>query len=120
MVCQEYQINTHDRRIIMAFDRKLYRKNWDRKRNEKSRKLIQRWKQFKGCSVCGYKEHFAALSLDHINPTEKHQTKGLYRAINHSWGKERLKQELSKCRVLCLNCHGIRSYTDEHHSHRRK
>ncbi len=48
------------------------------------------------CIKCGNKER---LEVDHIDPSKK---------ISHrvySWSKERRDKELSKCQVLCYDCH---------------
>lgn len=99
------------------FDRKAFKKQWDKERRDHNNKLIKRWKLRKGCSCCGYKEHHAALVLDHIDPSTKCPTlsKGSRRSYNSSWSKDRLKQELAKCQVLCANCHQVRTFDEGHH-----
>lgn len=96
------------------FDRKNHKKEFDKKRDSDNRKLIQRWKLSKGCAYCGYKKHYAALQLDHIDPSTKHKTR-VRTAINYKWGKDRIKNELGKCQVLCANCHSIRTLEEKHH-----
>jgi hypothetical protein len=99
----------------MAFDRREYKKLWDSKRAQKHSALIQRWKVFKGCAVCGYKKHFASLCLDHLDPAQKDRNARNNRAINMSWGKDRIKAELAKCQVLCANCHQERTWKEGHY-----
>lgn len=73
--------------------------------------LVKRWKLFKGCNKCHFKaSHSCQLDIDHIIP--KHKTGNDRQAINTSWTKKRLKQELSKCQVLCANCHRLKSFED--------
>ena len=71
-------------------------------------KLIGRWKQFKGCSMCGFKTHRAALDLDHINDNSTKASSG--NAIRYTWSIKKIKKELSKCQVLCSNCHRIKTH----------
>lgn len=71
--------------------------------------VVARWKKIKGCCECGYNKHHAALHLDHIDPETKHK-KGSPRAYDSGWSMSRIKEELSKCRVLCANCHGINTH----------
>lgn len=73
---------------------------------EERRELMNSIKMAKGCEVCGYKEHPAALTFDHLDPTTKSfsPTHGTHRSI------EKMMQELEKCRVLCANCHNIHSH----------
>jgi hypothetical protein len=33
---------------------------------------------------------------------------------NGTKGKEELKLEMSKCEVLCANCHRIKTFTEQH------
>lgn len=76
------------------------------------RALIQRWKLRKGCVECGYKTHAVALHLDHIDKKTKHRS-GNHKAIETGWSKERIKQELTKCQVLCANCHSVKTYNSK-------
>lgn len=73
--------------------------------------LVKRWKLFKGCANCDFKaEHSCQLDIDHIVP--KRSSGNDRQAINTSWSKVRLKKELSKCQVLCANCHRLKTYRD--------
>ena len=67
--------------------------------------FLARIKLYFGCQICGYKEHPAALTFDHIDPASKALELSNYG--NHSWSK--LIDEINKCRVLCANCHNIHS-----------
>ena len=62
----------------------------------------------KGCEICGYNEHPAALQFDHIDPTQKEFNVG--EAVSNSYGWSRIEAEIAKCRVLCANCHAIHTY----------
>ncbi len=73
--------------------------------------LVKRWKLIKGCSHCDFKAaHSCQLDIDHIVP--KGKSGNDRQAINTSWNKTRLKKELSKCQVLCANCHRLKTYKD--------
>lgn len=100
----------------MSFDRIEYKKGWDKARRDYTNRLVRRWKVMKGCCQCGFKGHFAALVLDHIDPMQKHPTLSKQRkSYNPVWSKDKLKEELSKVQVLCANCHQARTYNEEHH-----
>jgi hypothetical protein len=71
---------------------------------------IRRWKQIKidevaaaggGCSVCGYNRCMSALEFHHLDPSIKEYNWSKLRAFS----KKRRKAELSKCILLCSNCH---------------
>lgn len=55
------------------------------------------------CGVCGYNKTFEALDFHHLNPNEKEFNVGRMRANNTNW--EKLVLEISKCVLLCRNCH---------------
>lgn len=96
----EYQNNCNDCRRLS--NRKYKHHNSD---------LVKRRKMMKGCAQCGFKaEHSVQLDLDHIIP--KRLGKSDRQAINTSWSKKRLKEELSKVQVLCANCHRLKTYRD--------
>lgn len=56
------------------------------------------------CEDCGYNSHYAPMQFHHKNPLTK----------THDWNKLRLMswdkiyEELTKCILLCSNCHFIR------------
>jgi 5-methylcytosine-specific restriction endonuclease McrA len=84
----------------------------------KKQKYINDFKLKDGCCQCGYKDHFAALDLDHIDPTTKNKSltrskDGKRRSIGFfslSWPD--LKTEITKCQVLCKICHSIKTYEE--------
>jgi|SRR5690625_24298 len=66
-----------------------YQRNWMRKRREA-------YFNGKRCEQCGSTQD---LELDHIDPSKK---------LSHkiwSWSAKRRAAELSKCQVLCTDCH---------------
>jgi len=54
------------------------------------------------CVRCGSSEN---LEIDHCDPTKKHFNIG--DLLNHS--KEEVERELTKCQLLCHNCHRKKS-----------
>lgn len=98
----------------MVFIRSEYMKEYMHARMVHNRALITRWKRRKGCAECGYNTNGIALDLDHIDPTTKTKRMHGWKAIEVSWSKNRIKQELAKCQVLCANCHRIRTYHEQH------
>ena len=60
--------------------------------------------EYKGgkCIRCGYDKCLDVLMFHHRDPTVKSFTI----STNHSRRWEVLKEELDKCDLLCLNCHG--------------
>ena len=64
------------------------------------------FKTEKGCLVCGYNKHYSCLDLHHINEDEKEKDPSRV----HYCSFKTIDEELSKCIVLCRNCHA------EHHA----
>lgn len=58
--------------------------------------------EYKGgrCCRCGYDKCIDALTFHHVNPLEKEFNIG-----GSTYGFERLKKEVDKCILLCMNCH---------------
>jgi 5-methylcytosine-specific restriction endonuclease McrA len=54
------------------------------------------------CLLCGYSRHSAALQFHHVEPSTKSFGLGV-RGITRSIA--RLREEASKCVLLCANCH---------------
>ena len=53
------------------------------------------------CQHCGYNKCIRALEFHHVDPTQKDF--GISRTLTKSVAK--LKEEVSKCILLCSNCH---------------
>ncbi len=74
-------------------------------RRARRRHWLDKYKMNKGCCVCGYKDHAVALHFDHIEPTAKRA------AVAHmiTYSLKALIKEVRKCRVLCANCHYVKT-----------
>lgn len=77
-----------------------------KKKQDRRRALLARFKLFKGCIDCGYREHAAALEFDHVRGSKLFKVG----ALGISCGKDKLKSELAKCEVRCANCHNIAGF----------
>lgn len=55
------------------------------------------------CNRCGYNTNIVALEFHHIIQDTKEFNIGM--AANKSW--ESIVEEVSKCELLCSNCHRI-------------
>lgn len=91
-----------------AHRRKYYKKSkgkWKEYR-EKFRNTIKEWWQDYRkelvCSRCG-DERWYVLDFHHRNPTEKERA--VSEMVFKGWSKKRILLEVSKCDVLCANCH---------------
>lgn len=84
------------------------KKKKDKKKVPTRRELKAKAVEYKGgkCTNCGYNRCLAALTFHHIDPEKKDF--GISRLLKIASWKE-IKRELSKCQILCTNCHS------EHH-----
>jgi hypothetical protein len=53
------------------------------------------------CVICGYNKYRGALDLHHVFGRKKFSLGGT--GYSHSW--KDIKKEISKCVLLCSNCH---------------
>ena len=70
---------------------------------------VNKYKQAKGCCLCGYRLHPVALDFDHLNPLEKEFN--LHKRNIHI-NLKRYMNEVRKCRILCSNCHRIETHVE--------
>lgn len=86
-----------------------YRENKDKylfdntKRKKENRQFYLNFKKTLICSLCP--ENFPeCLDFHHTNKKDKLYKSGVYRTLMHK-GKKAFLEEVSKCQVLCSNCH---------------
>jgi 5-methylcytosine-specific restriction endonuclease McrA len=81
----------------------------------KTAAVVDAWKITQGCAICGYKEHPAALELDHIIPITQ---LGIRKFPKVRKDYERLIHD-PNIQVLCANCHRIKTRENGEHLLRR-
>lgn len=90
-----------------AYKRKWYKKNSDkvkkevRDRKKEIRDWLREYKQSLSCSQCP-ESHPACLDFHH---SEGNKLIEISLCPSQGWSKERIKEEIAKCTVLCSNCH---------------
>ena len=57
------------------------------------------------CSVCGYDKNRMAICFHHRDPLVKDHTPSNMMGTRSTNTLEAIKEELSKCEILCFNCH---------------
>lgn len=96
----------------------------DRIRYDYGQSVLKRYKLMKGCSKCGYNENAHALQFNHVDPKQKRfllAQKAHKMVLNTGTkGKQKLKEELNKCEVVCANCHAIITYENKHYAIHKK
>lgn len=90
-------------------DKKIYFSRSQRKANARS--WLEEYKKTLSCEHCSINNPIV-LDFHHKDPDGKDFAIGDF--VNATQSIDRLKKEISKCKVLCSNCHRI-----EHHKLRR-
>lgn len=80
------------------------------RRRSKIRLWLDDFKRTMSCERCGFKDH-RALEFHHTNHWDKRFN--VADMIRYGSSIKKIMTEISKCRVLCSNCHRI-----EHHEAR--
>ena len=88
--------------------------------SKRAKKRAAKWrlsgmiKTFSGCKDCGYNKSPYALQFDHTGDDKKDSVSNLIRS-DYSWST--IKAEISKCEIVCANCHAVRTKArGQHHS----
>lgn len=88
-------------------NRCLYVK-YTRPEAERKTQEVSDYKMAKGCADCGYSTHPAALEFDHLPGSVK--SFNIMEKVG-SYSREKIWAEISKCEVVCANCHAVRTAT---------
>lgn len=89
-----------------------YRERYPERGREASRRYGNQQKEMvyrekdKPCADCGIKYPPYVMQFDHLDPQVKNFTIG----SGSSLRTERILEEISKCEVVCANCHAERTY----------
>lgn len=76
-------------------------------RRKETRKFINNIKSKKGCKYCSEND-FKCLDFDHRDPSKKEYNISWMCANGYS--REKILLEITKCNVVCSNCHRKRWY----------
>ena len=71
----------------------------NKRRNKHKLEILNRFNN--KCAHCGLVDNHVVYDLHHLNPTEKEYN--LAQILDHSLNK--IENELTKCILLCSNCH---------------
>ena len=91
------------------------KKATSKKYQQSRRDLINKIKVERGCSICGYNAHSAALDFNHVRGDKEFNV-----SQDPKIALSRLLNEIDKCEILCANCHRIHTYENRHWHTNRK
>lgn len=98
-------------------EKRAYAAQYKRRARRTTRIKALEYLAKKGCADCGERDP-RVLEFDHLDPSRKSDDISKLFSDGYSWGSEKLRVEIRKCRVVCANCH--RKHTivqQEHYSH---
>jgi len=81
--------------------RKALKIEYTRAHRKRLRDMVSKHKLKHGCHICQYNKNPSALDLHHI----KDKLHDISRMVQDCVNIDKLKTEISKCIVLCANCH---------------
>lgn len=76
---------------------------WNKRTHQSAKDKLKQLREERGgcCERCGYDRCDAALQWHHTDPTQKEFSIGKRRGLT----LDQLRAEVSKCQLLCANCH---------------
>lgn len=90
-------------------ENKLYYDNKKQNRESELKEFIRSLKL--KCKNCP-ETHPACLHFHHLDPSVKEIN--MSSAAKSGWSRERILKEVSKCDILCANCHAKEHYDESH------
>ncbi len=106
MATKEWKENNHEH--ILEYRRNWYKQNKKAEvnrvllRKEELRIWFRNYKSNLSCAVCN-ESHPACIDFHHKQPSKK--DKEVSKLVSSGASKKRILNEISKCQVLCANCH---------------
>jgi hypothetical protein len=113
---RDWDRETHNHEQIKKSKREWYHRNKsivnaiNKQNRQRSYAWVVEYKTKHPCP-CG-ESHVAALDFHHLDPSKKEIR--VTNAAMRGWSIEKLKQEISKCTVLCSNCHRKLHWNEKH------
>lgn len=107
--CRE--CNTQYQKIHYANNREKYKQS-NNERRQVIRQLVWEIKTQSQCAECP-ESHPACLDFHHKDSSQKDFT--IADAVHRMISIENIKEEISKCLVLCSNCHRKQHYFERNH-----
>lgn len=72
--------------------------------------MVRTIKNSTPCMDCGNQHPYYVMDFDHRDSSDK----DFCIATKRNWGRKKLLKEISKCDVVCSNCHRQRTYKRMH------
>ena len=86
---------------------KIKARNWTQKRRKEIRIFIDNIKEKSPCLDCGKPYKSYVMQFDHVSGEKEFNVAD---AIRHAYSEEKIILEISKCDIVCSNCHAERTH----------
>ena len=84
-------------------------REYQRRYKAKTKEWFWKYKATLSCESCGF-SHPAAIQFHHKDESTKDGE--VSRMVNQNLNKKTILEEITKCEVLCANCHAIHHYDE--------
>jgi hypothetical protein len=102
---QNYDLNNTDKHHSYYKSHKDYYIRANKEISERNKKFILEFKLDKNCKDCGINYPYYVLDFDHLHSKKENISYLIFgRSIDV------ILEEISKCDIVCSNCHRIRTY----------
>jgi hypothetical protein len=122
MICEKHneeKVKQGKRLRCVSCNREQQRSWWNQNRTTQQQRVkknrnrlsdvILEIKEIKKCLICG-EDNPMVLEFDHIEPGDKKETISQMARVGVK--PETIRQEIYKCRVLCSNCHQVKTHIE--------
>lgn len=79
----------------------------NKRARDRNRAYVRNLKESTRCKDCNHKFHFSVMEFDHIG-NDKNDC--IARLANSPCSLDSIKEEISKCELVCANCHRLRTW----------
>lgn len=101
------------RELYKLSDKHQKHLEWQRTKIKRAREWVQVYLRNHPCIKCGFTNPIA-LDFDHIDKSGGYNRYTRVFALkNRGYSIARLEEEISKCQVLCANCHRIKTAEEQ-------
>lgn len=105
---RRYYVKNRERILKMNRSRREGINTADRLRRKDTNQLVKEIKENSPCTDCGKTYNWYVMDFDHLDSSTK--VMNIARMVSSGYSWEAIETEISKCEIVCSNCHRERTY----------
>lgn len=105
---RRYYVKNRERILKMNRSRREGINTADRLRRKDTNQLVKEIKENSSCTDCGKTYNWYVMDFDHLDSSTK--VMNIARMVSSGYSWEAIETEISKCEIVCSNCHRERTY----------